>query len=403
LADVYEKLIAGEGRISLCAGFINTSYPFVDQTYYMGGFEVYTPTKEDVVANHATYLAGAYEAGVTNAQKSVYDGETVIAYNVVVGEKITEVSGPNKNVFANMFVGQNGIPADVLEAYGIASTAWQNGIRISFDVYSTDAIDFKMHTSNSTSVPMMGGSNTGTKVATTTAGAWTNVTIDFTDVTSATFEGWARIVTVKSCSSYEVGSTAYTYYVKNFSIEERTVETLLPTYATYRQGAQEAGSVSATTTTLNNEKVVKYDVAISEKITNQTSTNINSNMFVANEKMPSDILEVCGVTTTTGWTTMTITFQVYSDVVIGFETFYASGTTRFNGFMGGSATPQASSTAGQWTTITLTTTSVTSATFADYAFRIGARSILAGNYSDYKTVGTHAYTYYVKDFTITVS
>jgi hypothetical protein len=163
LADVYEKLIAGEGRISLCAGFINTSNPFVDQTYYMGGFEIYTPTKEDVVANHATYLAGAYEAGVTNAQKSVYDGETVIAYNVVVGEKITEVSGPNKNVFANMFVGQNGIPADVLEAYGIASTAWQNGIRISFDVYSTDAIDFKMHTSNSTSVPMMGGSNTGTK------------------------------------------------------------------------------------------------------------------------------------------------------------------------------------------------------------------------------------------------
>ena len=199
-----------------------------------------------------------------------------------------------------------------------------------------------------------------------------------------------------------MGSTAYTYYVKNFSIEERTVETLLPTYATYRAGYYESGAVTATTTTLNNEKVVKYDVAISEKIANQNSTNINSNMFVANEKMPSDILEICGVTATS-WTTMTISFKVYSDVVIGFNTFYKDGTGRFDGFMSGSATPQASSTAGQWTTITLTTTSVTSATFADYAFRIGARSILAGNYSDYKTAGTHAYTYYVKDFTITVS
>ena len=125
-------------------------------------------------------------------------------------------------------------------------------------------------------------------------------------------------------------------------------------------------------------------------------------MFVADQKMPSDILEQCNVTATS-WATMTITFKVYSDVVIGFNTFYANGTGRFNGFISGSATPHASSKAGEWTTITLTVENPTSSTFDDYAFRIGARSILSGNYSDYSEVGTEAYTYYVKDFNITIS
>ena len=161
---------------------------------------------------------------------------------------------------------------------------------------------------------------------------WTKVDFSLSDVYESLINGTGRI---SLCAGYINTGNPFedqTYYMGGFEVYESTVEDNLPDYALYKAGYNEAGKATATTTTLNNEKVVKYDVIISEKITNQTSTNINSNMFVADQKMPKDILEQCNVTATS-WATMTITFKVKSDVVIGFNTFYANGTGRFNGFI----------------------------------------------------------------------
>lgn len=219
LADVYEKLIAGEGRISLMAGYLNTTNPFATQTYYMGGFEIYTPTKEDVLPAYAQCLNTWYEAGTPTAQKAVYQGQTVVKYDVTVNQQISEIT-PNAgkaNVFANMFVGKNGLPADLLNVCGVSTTAWQNGVKISFEVYSDVAIEFRKHYTTDTATPGM-SSTTGEVVKTTTAGEWTKVEIEFSEITSATFTGWARIMTKVACSSYEQDSVAYSYYVRDFNV-----------------------------------------------------------------------------------------------------------------------------------------------------------------------------------------
>jgi hypothetical protein len=160
-----------------------------------------------------------YEAGTPTAQKAVYQGQTVVKYDVTVNQQISEIT-PNAgkaNVFANMFVGKNGLPADLLNVCGISTTAWQNGVKISFEVYADVAIEFRKHYTSEASTPGM-SSSTGEVVKTTTAGEWTKVEIEFSEITSATFTGWARIMTKVACSSYEQDSVAYSYYVRDFNV-----------------------------------------------------------------------------------------------------------------------------------------------------------------------------------------
>ena len=160
---------------------------------------------------------------------------------------------------------------------------------------------------------------------------------------------------------------------------------------------------NAATDTLQGELVVKYDVAIALYSANIVATNkgmnVMANMFVAKSNMPSELLSICGVTETS-WTKMTISFEVYSDVDVGFSVFYSKGGS---GIISSTANAQVECKAGEWTTVTFEL-DITSATFTtDYSLVIVGRSFCAGTTEEWQEVGKHAYTYYVKGFNVTVS
>ena len=420
ISDVYDDLITGTGRISLCAGYLRTGEPFAEQIFYLGGFDVYTPTAQDIIPAYATSVstnADWNKAGVANATTDTLQGEKVVKYDVSIGEVKTHLAATNKgmNVMANMFVAKSTMPSELLSVCNVTGTSW-NKIRISFKVYSDVVVGFSAFYSVGGSGII--GSNDTPQVQ-CTAGEWTTVTFEL-DITSPTFTtGYNLVIVGRSfcpgtTAEWQVeGKHAYTYYVKDFNLEEITIENLLPDYATSIGKIPDwykAGEANATTDTLQDEKVVKYDVSIRALTMHETpavgtgsnaKVNVMANMFVAKSTMPSELLSMCGITKTS-WTKMTISFNVYSEVAVGFSAFYNNASVNTSTIISSAVDAQQECTAGEWTTVTFEL-DITSATFTtDYMLVIVGRSFCAGTKDDWRVEGKHAYTYYVKDFNITV-
>ena len=225
LGDLYDDLMAGTGRVSLCAGYLSTPTGFTPQTFYIGGFEVYTPTAEDIIPAYATSMGNTpdwYKAGEANATTGTFQGEKVVKYDVTVNSNVTNISAVNKgkNVMANMFVAKSNMPSELLSVCDVTESSW-NKMTISFKVYSDVDVGFsafytdKTGSSSSTIISSSGNAQVECK-----AGEWTTVTFEL-DITSATFTtGYNLVIVGRSfCDgSIAKGEHAYTYYVKDFAI-----------------------------------------------------------------------------------------------------------------------------------------------------------------------------------------